>query len=197
MRSVETTRRRGTMILWPDVCAPKRGGGTVCVDDRRLHGQPPQCCLQIAAVPRPAHSPQPHSRLTGSGRRVQSLPLAAGTAPRTGVRRLTAARLVAASRGGAMFNLRDLFQWERFITPSIIKIFYWLAVGISALAGFSGMISGLTLMALHPLGGIFWILASIIGVLIGVIFARIVAEFVLIMFRINEHLGAIRQRGQL
>jgi hypothetical protein len=105
--------------------------------------------------------------------------------------------VAAASRGGHMFDLRDLFQWERFITPSIIKIFYWLAVGISALAGLSGMISGLTLMALHPLGGIFWILASLIGVLIGVIFARIIAEFVLIMFRINEHLGAIRQRGQM
>jgi hypothetical protein len=34
-------------------------------------------------------------------------------------------------------------------------------------------------------------------VLIGVIFARIISEFVLIMFRINEHLGAIRQRGQM
>jgi hypothetical protein len=30
---------------------------------------------------------------------------------------------------------------------------------------------------------------------IGVIFSRILAEFFLIMFRINEHLGAIRQRG--
>ena len=26
-----------------------------------------------------------------------------------------------------MFNFSDLFQWERFITPSIIKLFYWLA----------------------------------------------------------------------
>ena len=95
-----------------------------------------------------------------------------------------------------MFDLRDLFQWERFITPSIIKIFYWLAVGISTLAGLSGMISGLTMIAVHPLVGIFYILASLIGILIGVIFARIIAEFVLIMFRINEHLGAIRQRGQ-
>jgi hypothetical protein len=51
-------------------------------------------------------------------------------------------------------------------------------------------------MALSPLGGLFWIIASLIGVVIGVIFARIIAEFVLIMFRINEHLGAIRQRGQ-
>src|SRR6476661_1059904 len=100
------------------------------------------------------------------------------------------------SGGGPMFDIRDLFQWERFITPSIIKLFYWLAVGISVLFGLSGIISGLTLMALSPLAGLFWIIASLIGVVIGVIFARIVAEFVLIMFRINEHLGAIRQRGQ-
>jgi hypothetical protein len=31
----------------------------------------------------------------------------------------------------------------------------------------------------------------------GVIFARIVAEFILIVFRINEHLGAIRNQGDL
>ena len=61
--------------------------------------------------------------------------------------------------------------------------------------GLSGILTGFTLMAVHPLGGIFWIVASLIGILIGVIFARIVAEFVLIMFRINEHLGAIRNRG--
>ncbi len=96
-----------------------------------------------------------------------------------------------------MFDLRDLFQWERFITPSIIKIFYWLAVGISVLVGVSGIFSGLTLMIASPLGGLVVIVASLIGVFIGVIFARIVAEFVLITFRINEHLGAIRNRGQM
>jgi hypothetical protein len=96
-----------------------------------------------------------------------------------------------------MFDLRDLFQWERFITPSIIKIFYWLAVGISILYGLYGILSGLFLIVFNPLGGLFWIITSVIGVLIGVIFARIISEFVLIMFRINEHLGAIRQRGQM
>ncbi|MEA2911048.1 MAG: hypothetical protein QOJ15_3129, partial [Bradyrhizobium sp.] len=25
-----------------------------------------------------------------------------------------------------MFEFRDLFQWDRFITPTIIKTFYWL-----------------------------------------------------------------------
>jgi hypothetical protein len=95
-----------------------------------------------------------------------------------------------------MFDFRDLFQWERFITPSIIKLFYWLAVAICVLFALSGIVSGFTLMALSPLAGLFSILASLIGMVIGVIFARIIAEFVLIMFRINEHLGAIRQRGQ-
>ena len=96
-----------------------------------------------------------------------------------------------------MFELRDLFQWDRFITPSIIKIFYWLAVGISVLIGLSGVFSGLLYMAVNPFAGVVWIVSSLIGMLIGVIFARIVAEFVLITFRINEHLGAIRNRGQM
>ncbi len=100
-----------------------------------------------------------------------------------------------------MFDYQELFQWERFITPSIIKIFYWLAVGMSVLFALSGIVSGLALMSLHPLAGIFWILGSLIGLVIGVIFSRILSEFFLIMFRINEHLGAIRQkpddRGQL
>jgi hypothetical protein len=96
-----------------------------------------------------------------------------------------------------MFDYRDLFQWDRFITPSIIKIFYWLAVGISVLYGLSGIISGLALMSLRPLGGLLWVIGSLIGIVIGVLFARIISEFVLIMFRINEHLGAIRQRGQM
>ena len=96
-----------------------------------------------------------------------------------------------------MFDLRDLFQWERFITPSIIKIFYWLAAAVSVLAGLSGVFSGLRLMLLDPISGLFFILASLIGLFIGVIAARIVAEYVLIIFRINEHLGTIRNRGQM
>ena len=96
-----------------------------------------------------------------------------------------------------MFDFRDLFQWERFITPSIIKVFYWLAVILSLMAGLSGVFSGLLLMAVNPLSGVLMMVASLIGALIGVLAARIAAEFVLITFRINEHLGAIRNRGQM
>ena len=96
-----------------------------------------------------------------------------------------------------MLDLRDLFQWERFITPSIIKVFYWLAVGMSVLFGLSNIFAGIYLLTVNPLGGLLMIVASLVGVLMGILLARIASEFVLITFRINEHLGAIRNRGQI
>ena len=39
------------------------------------------------------------------------------------------------------------------------------------------------------------LLYSIASVIVGIVFSRIVAEFILIVFRINEHLGAIRDQG--
>ncbi len=94
-----------------------------------------------------------------------------------------------------MFEFRDLFQWDRFITPTIIKTFYWLVIILIGLAGLSGIFSGLALMAITPFGGFISILLSLAGMIVGIIFARIGAEFILIVFRINEHLGAIRDQG--
>jgi Domain of unknown function (DUF4282) len=93
-----------------------------------------------------------------------------------------------------MFNLRDLFQWDRFITPSIIKFFYVLAVVIAVLTGLSLLLSGLANMPISPLGGLATIISAIVGTLVAIIAIRIAAEFVLITFRINEHLGALRNR---
>jgi predicted membrane metal-binding protein len=94
-----------------------------------------------------------------------------------------------------MFEYRDLFQWDRFITPSIVKPFYWLVIALIALFGLSGVFSGLATMAVSPFGGFVVVLSSIISVVVGIVFSRIVAELILIIFRINEHLGAIRDQG--
>ena len=94
-----------------------------------------------------------------------------------------------------MFYIGDLFQWERFITPSIIKLFYWLVVIMVVLAGLSGLITALGIMMLNPIVGALYAIASFAGMLVGILFARIVAEFILMVFRINEHLAAIRNRG--
>src|SRR5665213_791604 len=94
-----------------------------------------------------------------------------------------------------MFEFRDLFQWDRFITPTIIKTFYWLVIALIVLFGIAGVFSSLATMAISPFGGFILLLSSIASVVVGIIFSRIAAEFVLIVFRINEHLGAIRDQG--
>jgi hypothetical protein len=97
--------------------------------------------------------------------------------------------------GEASMRIGDLFQWERFVTPTIIKFFYWLAVVMSVLIGLAGAVSALGTMAFNPFVGMIFLISSLLGACMGIILSRIVAEFVLIIFRINEHLGAIRNQG--
>ena len=94
-----------------------------------------------------------------------------------------------------MFGIGDLFQWERFVTPTVIKVFYWLAVVISVLIGVVGAVSSLEVMAYNPFVGMIFLITSVLGICMGIVLSRIAAEFVLIVFRINEHLGAIRNQG--
>ena len=49
--------------------------------------------------------------------------------------------------------------------------------------------------AFNPFIGMMFLIASLLGACMGVVVARIIAEFVLIVFRINEHLAAIRNQG--
>ena len=96
-----------------------------------------------------------------------------------------------------MLNFEDLFQWERFITPSIIKIFYGLALAIVVLFGLSGIMAGISQFSVSPVQGVITLVSSLLGILIGIVVARVAAEFVLIVFRINEHISAIRNRIEM
>ena len=66
-----------------------------------------------------------------------------------------------------MFGLGDLFQWERFVTPTVIKVFYWLAVVISVLLGFAGVVTSLTTMAFNPFAGMIFLITSLLGACLG------------------------------
>ena len=75
-----------------------------------------------------------------------------------------------------MFGLGDLFQWERFVTPTVIKVFYWLAVVIYVLLGFAGVVSSLTTMAYNPFVGLIFLIAIMLGAGMGIIMSRIAAD---------------------
>ena len=68
-----------------------------------------------------------------------------------------------------MLGIDDLFQWERFVTPTFIKVFYWLAVVVSVLLGLAGAFSALTTMAFNPFVGMIFLIASLLGACMGII----------------------------
>lgn len=94
-----------------------------------------------------------------------------------------------------MIDFAELLQWDRFITPSIIRVFYWLSLAMTALAGLSLVLTALGMMAINFVAGLLLLIAAMVFILAGIIFVRIVCELVMVIFRINEHLGAIRDRG--
>ncbi len=96
-----------------------------------------------------------------------------------------------------MMHFSELLQWDRFITPSIIRVFYWLCLTMTALAGLSLILTALGMMAINFVAGLLLLIASMIFILTGIIFVRILCELVMVIFRINEHLGAIRDRGPM
>ena len=61
-----------------------------------------------------------------------------------------------------MFKLDEMFQWDRFITPSVIKPAYLLMVGLVILYALSGIFSGLATMAISPFAGFIVILLSLL-----------------------------------
>ena len=96
-----------------------------------------------------------------------------------------------------MMDVRDLFQWERFITPSIIRTFYGVSAILIVLAGLAGIVSSLQLMQVSVLAGLVMIVISLLAALASMLGVRIACEFVLVMFRMNEHLGALRSRAEM
>ena len=80
----------------------------------------------------------------------------------------------------------DFLRFETMITPILIQILFWLAVIISVIVGIvtiasgreHGVAAGLAIIILGPIG------------------ARIYAEILIILFRINDHLRQIQHNTQ-
>ena len=91
-------------------------------------------------------------------------------------------------------NFQALTNFEKMITPTIIKILYYIAIAAAVIAGivvfFGGIIDGVSG------GGIVKINVVQISfpliIVLGVLFARVYAELMILAFNIHSHLVAIR-----
>jgi len=92
---------------------------------------------------------------------------------------------------------RDFLTFDKYLTPSIIRIFYLLQLALIGLATLSGALTALSVLFLHSfIGGLFLLAAVLLGAALGVMGARIVTEVVMVFFQNNEHLAAIRAHTQ-
>jgi len=80
--------------------------------------------------------------------------------------------------------MQDLLSLNRMITPVFIHVIYWIGIAAVLLAGF-GVIAG---------GG--GILKGLLAMVVGVIVVRVGCEVLIVLFRINDNLAAIRNSKQ-
>ncbi|MGQ3101543.1 MAG: hypothetical protein CVT78_08565 [Alphaproteobacteria bacterium HGW-Alphaproteobacteria-17] len=92
------------------------------------------------------------------------------------------------------FEFGDLFKFEKMVAPTVLKVVYWLGlIGmvIMCLVSISGAFG---MMGYSAATGLGMLLLSIIGLAFGVLIWRIVIEIYMVIFSMNERLGAIRDR---
>ncbi|WP_338466722.1 DUF4282 domain-containing protein [Novosphingobium sp. ZN18A2] len=91
------------------------------------------------------------------------------------------------------FSISDLGNFEKLVTPKVIKIIYWLGLvgmAIFALITFAG---ALGMMRYSFATGVGTILLSVVGFGFGVLFWRVLMEVYMVFFGIYDRLGDIRE----
>jgi hypothetical protein len=85
--------------------------------------------------------------------------------------------------------MNDFLSFRKMMTPVIIKIIFWIGVGLSVLGGLITMIIGFTQLRY---GGVAMVFGGLAGMLLGPFIVRIWCELLIVIFQINDSLTDIR-----
>jgi hypothetical protein len=84
-------------------------------------------------------------------------------------------------------------NFTKFITSSVLRFLYWLVVILETIAAVGGILSSFFT------GSVPYIVLAIIFFpliwLVEIIFARVIIEIIMILFRMHDDLAAIRMQG--
>ncbi|MDN3523666.1 DUF4282 domain-containing protein [Halomonas sabkhae] len=87
-------------------------------------------------------------------------------------------------------KLGDFTSFEKFLTPKLITFGYWVGIIVILLAGAGGVITALFS------GEIIFLVINLIGILLGMIFWRVLCEGAILLFGIYDRLGEVRDGFQ-
>jgi hypothetical protein len=87
---------------------------------------------------------------------------------------------------GVFAMLSKYLSLDEFLTPGLIKPFYLVALGLTALGTLFGVLGGLGTMIYSPVGGLITILISLIAGLAYAIGIRFFSELFIAVFRLHD-----------
>ncbi|HLQ72822.1 MAG TPA: DUF4282 domain-containing protein [Bacillota bacterium] len=85
--------------------------------------------------------------------------------------------------------LSNFLKFDTMITPTIIKIVFWIGAGLSVLSGLGIIISGMN----SYFGGGAQVFAGLITIVVGPFVVRIYCELLIIFFKMHESLQEIKR----
>lgn len=80
--------------------------------------------------------------------------------------------------------------FDKMITPVIIKILFWIGVGLSVIFGLTLIVTG----AFSPWGGGLQVLSGILTLVVGPILVRVYCELLIVIFKMHEALQKIADK---
>lgn len=83
-------------------------------------------------------------------------------------------------------------SFDKLIGSKLIVILYFLGLAGIALGVLGGVFGGLGMMGYSFFGGVGFVIASLIGGAVGVVFWRFVCELYILLFRMADDLREIR-----
>ncbi|GAA0589953.1 DUF4282 domain-containing protein [Paenochrobactrum glaciei] len=87
-------------------------------------------------------------------------------------------------------NIQDMTSFDKFLTPTLIKVVYWIGNAGIALISLMMILSAFSYMG----RGVVQVLGAIVFFVVGLIFWRVMCEGIMLSFRIYDRLTEIRDR---
>jgi hypothetical protein len=84
--------------------------------------------------------------------------------------------------------MQKFIHFDKMLTPIIIKIVFWIGVGLSVLSGLLMIIEGVN----SYYGGGGTVFMGLLTIVIGPLFVRIYCELLIIFFKMNETLNDVK-----
>ena len=86
--------------------------------------------------------------------------------------------------------LNKFLNFDEMVTPLIMKIIYWLCVGVSVLSGLAIIIIGVT----NRYGGGWQVISGLFLIVLGPLFVRIGCELVIVQFEIHRNITELNKK---